>query len=79
VQEPSLREPRGSADTLGSTAEAALVTRPSQVVCPSQTSCAPDADAADGPATWRAVFTVVSADSCCAAPGEVEATDVVCA
>jgi hypothetical protein len=79
VQEPSLREPRGSGDTLGSTAEAALVTRPSQVACPSQTSIAPDADAADGPAARRAVFTAVSADSCCAAPGEVEATDVVCA
>jgi hypothetical protein len=78
VQEPSLREPRGSGDTLGSVAEAALVTLPSQAACPSQVSIAPETDAADGPATWRAVFTVVSADSCCADPGEVEATDVVC-
>jgi hypothetical protein len=76
--EPSLREPRGSGDTLGSVAEAALVTLPSQTACPSLVSIAPATDAADGPATWRAVFTVVPADSCCAAPGEVEATDVVC-
>jgi hypothetical protein len=78
VQEPSLREPRGSGDTLGSVAEAALVTLPSQTVCPSQVNIAPEADAADGPATCRAVFTAVPADSCCADPGEVEATEVVC-
>jgi hypothetical protein len=78
-QEPSLWEPRASGDTLGSTAEAALVTLPSQIVCPAQVSIAPDADAADGPATWRAVFIVVAADSCCAEPGEVDATEVVCA
>jgi hypothetical protein len=79
VQVPSLWEPRGSGDTLGSVAETALVTVPSQTVCPPQVSIAPETDAADGPATCRAVFTTVPADSCCAEPGDVEATEVVCA
>jgi hypothetical protein len=78
-QVPSLREPRGSGDTLGSVADAALVTVPSQAILPAQVSIAPDTDAADGPATCRAVFTTVSADSCCAEPGDVDATEVVCA
>src|ERR687893_2144725 len=55
-QEPSEREPRGSGDTLGSVAEAELVTLPVQLAWPSQTSTAPAADAAEGPAGIRAVL-----------------------
>jgi hypothetical protein len=61
--EPSECEPRGSGDTDGSVAVAALDTFPVQTAWPSQVSAAPAADAADGPATSRAVF------SCCACPG----------
>jgi hypothetical protein len=56
-QEPSLYEPRGSGDTDGSVAVAALDTRPVQASCPSQDRAAPAAEAADGPAGNRAVFT----------------------
>jgi hypothetical protein len=56
-QEPSLYEPRGSGDTDGSVAVAALDTRPVQASCPSQDREAPAAEAADGPAGNRAVFT----------------------
>jgi hypothetical protein len=59
-QEPSEREPRACADTLGSVADAELLTLPEQDPCPSHTSTAPAAEAADGPAGIRAVFT------CCA-------------
>jgi hypothetical protein len=79
--EPSLREPRGWADTDGSLALAALVTFPVQACWPSQTSAAPAAEAAEGPPGIRAVFTgcaVPSAcgpDNACAAPGPVDAVD----
>ncbi|GAA3102971.1 hypothetical protein GCM10010464_77900 [Pseudonocardia yunnanensis] len=56
-QEPSLYEPRGSGDTDGSVAVAALDTRPVQASCPSQDRAAPAAEAAEGPAVNRAVFT----------------------
>jgi hypothetical protein len=56
-QEPSLYEPRGSGDTAGSVAVAALDTRPVQACCPSQDRVAPAAEAAEGPAVKRAVFT----------------------
>ena len=55
--EPSLREPRGSIDTAGSTADAELVTFPVHAAAPSQVITAPAADAADGPAPNRAAFT----------------------
>ncbi|GAA5123099.1 hypothetical protein GCM10023320_34390 [Pseudonocardia adelaidensis] len=84
LHEPSLREPRDCADTLGSVADAALVTLPVQLCCPSQTMVAPAADAADGPATSRAVLTCWACPSACgpdrasAAPGPVDAVDVDC-
>ncbi|NMH77849.1 hypothetical protein [Pseudonocardia xinjiangensis] len=55
--EPVPCEPRGSGEVEGSVAVAELVTLPSQAVCPSQSSTAPDADAAEGPAGRRAGFT----------------------
>jgi hypothetical protein len=82
--EPWEREPRGSADTLGSVADAELVTLPVQVAWPSQTSTAPAADAADGPPGIRAVFTCCAVPSACgpdsasAAPGPVDAVDTDC-
>ena len=79
--EPSEREPRASVDTDGSVADAALVTLPVQLAWPSQTSTAPAAEAADGPAGIRAVLTFCAVPSACgpdrasAAPGPVEALD----
>jgi hypothetical protein len=79
--DPSDRDPRGSADTLGSVALAALVTFPVQDAWPSHTSDAPATDAADGPAANRAVFTGCGVPSACgpdsagAAPGPVDADD----
>jgi hypothetical protein len=61
--EPSLCEPRGFGDTDGSVAVAALVTFPVHAVWLSQTSAAPAADAADGPAGSRAVLTCWAAPS----------------
>jgi hypothetical protein len=65
--EPSLCEPRGSGDTDGSVAVAALVTLPVQAASPSQLSAAPAADAADGPAGRRAVLICAACPSpaCC--------------
>ena len=63
VQVPSLCEPRASAETAGSTAVAALVTLPLQVVSPEQVRAAPAADAADGPAGIRATFTFCAAST----------------
>jgi hypothetical protein len=83
-QDPSEREPRASADTLGSVADAELVTLPVQLAWPSQTSDAPAADAADGPPGIRAVLTCCACpsacgpDSACAAPGPVDAVDTDC-
>lgn len=57
AQEPSLCEPRGSGETDGSVAVAALETFPVQDPWPSQVSAAPAAEAADGPAGSRAVLT----------------------
>jgi hypothetical protein len=80
-QEPSLREPRACADTLGSVALAALVTLPVQAAWPWQTRVAPAADAADGPAANLAVLTcwacpfACGPDSASAAPGPVDAVD----
>jgi hypothetical protein len=82
--EPSECEPRGSGDTDGSVAVAALVTLPVQTSWPAQVSAAPAADAADGPATSRAVFSGCPcpawdwAASSCAAPGPVEADETDC-
>jgi hypothetical protein len=84
AHEPSEREPRGSGDTLGSVAEAELVTLPLQVALPSQTSTAPAAEAADGPAGIRAAFTRCAVPSCgapdsaSAAPGPLDAVDLDC-
>lgn len=83
-QEPSLCEPRGSADTDGSVAVAELVTFPVQLACPWQSRAAPAADAADGPAGIRAVFTGAALPSALgpanarAAPGPEEALDTDC-
>jgi hypothetical protein len=83
-QEPSLCEPRGSGDTDGSVAVAALVTFPVQTAWPSQVIAAPAAEAADGSATSRAVFIGCPcpdrdwAASSCAAPGPVEAFETDC-
>jgi hypothetical protein len=57
AHEPSPREPRGSGEVEGSVAVAALLTLPSQTFCPSQSSTAPAAEAAEGPAGRRAGFT----------------------
>jgi hypothetical protein len=79
--DPVLREPRSSIDTAGSTALAELLTFPSHVAWPSQTSTAPAAEAADGPAGIRAVFTGFACPSApwplraSAAPGPLEAVD----
>jgi hypothetical protein len=74
--DPSLREPRASGDTAGSTALAELVTFPVQVTAPSQVIAAPAADAADGPAGIRAAFTGCDCPaSATAAPGPEEALD----
>jgi hypothetical protein len=64
VQVPSLCEPRGSAETAGSTAVAALVTAPWQTIPPEQVSAAPAAEAADGPVGIRATFTFCAAPAC---------------
>lgn len=83
-QEPSECEPRGSGDTDGSVAVAALLTFPVQTAWPAQVSAAPAAEAADGPATNRAVFIGCPcpdwdwAASSCAAPGPVEADETDC-
>jgi hypothetical protein len=80
--EPSLCEPRGSGDTAGSVAVAALVTFPVHAVAPSQVIAAPDAEAADGPAGNRAAFTGCACPSApgparaSAAPGPLEACEV---
>src|SRR5690606_33535230 len=80
--EPSEREPRGCADTLGSVALAELVTLPSQTSWPWQISTAPDADAADGPFTRRAVLicwpSACGPDSASAAPGPVDDVETDC-
>jgi hypothetical protein len=79
VQEPSLREPRGPADTTGSRALAALVTLPVHAVCPWHVNAAPAADAADGPVPSRArlVFCPSPAKAS-AAPGPDEARETDC-
>jgi hypothetical protein len=80
-QEPSDRDPRGPVDTDGSVADAELLTVPEQDPCPSHTSTAPAAEAADGPAGIRAVFTGCAVPSCgapasaSAAPGPEEAVE----
>jgi hypothetical protein len=80
-QEPSECEPRGSGETAGSVAVAALVTVPVHAVAPSHVSAAPAAEAADGPAGNRAAFTGCAAPStpgpanARAAPGPLEALD----
>jgi hypothetical protein len=82
--EPSEREPRGSGDTVGSVADAALVTEPVQLARPSQPSDAPAADAADGPTGSRAALTCCACPSACgpdrasAAPGPVDAVETDC-
>jgi hypothetical protein len=79
--EPSLCEPRGSGDTDGSVAVAALDTLPVQTAWPSQTMAAPATEAADGPAGIRATLTCWALPCACgpekasAAPGPVEAPD----
>lgn len=79
-QVPSEREPRGSGDTEGSVAVAALVTFPVHTFSPLQVSAAPAAEAADGPLTSRAVLTRdPSPASACVAPAPVEAVDTDCA
>ncbi|WP_232665719.1 hypothetical protein [Pseudonocardia sp. TRM90224] len=76
VQVPSLRAPRGSADTLGSVAVAELVTFPSHSFAPSHTRTAPATDAADGPAGSRAALILLSSPAnASAAPGPDEAFD----
>jgi hypothetical protein len=80
--EPSECEPRGSGETEGSVAVAALVTLPVHTSWPSQVSAAPAAEAAEGPGASRATFSECSppdsdwAASACAAPGPVDAVEI---
>src|SRR5262249_21480611 len=74
AQPPSLWLPRGSGDTAGSVPVAAERTMPVQLASPAHRSAAPDAEAADGPDTSRALLGL--SDSAWAAPGPVDAVDV---
>ena len=75
-QEPSLRDPRASAETVGSVAVAALDARPSHATSPEQDTAAPATEAADGPAGSRFAFTCcVPSPRASAAPGPEEARD----
>ncbi len=71
---------RASGETDGSVPVAALLTDPVHALAPSQDNAAPEADAADGPGvtapTRLAGFSPASSR---AAPGPVEATDVLAA
>jgi hypothetical protein len=74
--DPSLCDPRGSGETTGSVAVAALVTFPVQAISPAQVIAAPAADAADGPAGSRAAFTCCGPPaSASAAPGPLDALE----
>jgi hypothetical protein len=74
--DPSECEPRGSGETTGSVAVAALVTLPVHAASPAHVIAAPAAEAADGPAGSRAAFTCCpSAARASAAPGPEEALD----
>src|SRR5690606_25543107 len=76
-QDPSLREPRGVADTSGSVAVAALDAEPVHGVQPVQAIAAPEAEAADGPAASRAAFTGRGPPaSARTAPGPLEAVEI---
>src|SRR5690606_14746425 len=76
-QDPSLREPRGVADTSGSVAVAAHDAAPVHGVQPVQAIAAPEAEAADGPAASRAAFTGRGPPaSARTAPGPLEAVEI---
>src|SRR5690606_26865910 len=75
-QEPVLRDPRGSADTDGSVAVAALDACPSQTRSPAQATTAPAAEAAGGPGTSRAALTGCPPEKASAAPDPVEANEL---
>ena len=79
-QDPEPCEPRAAGDTSGSVPSAELRTRPVQGASPEQVSAAPAAEAADAPvaAPLPAAFSASGPDSACAAPGPVDATEVVC-
>jgi hypothetical protein len=80
-QEASEWEPRASGDTDGLVAVAALVALPVHSSWPAQVSVAPAADAADGPATSRAVLSGCPGPVCdwaassWAAPGPDDAVE----
>ncbi|BBG02219.1 hypothetical protein Pdca_34280 [Pseudonocardia autotrophica] len=74
-QDPDPCEPRVRSSSVP---EAALRTVPSQTVPAAQSSAAPDADAADAPFCCAFGVCDGSPDRLRAAPGPVEATEVVC-